>query len=223
MQESDLYQPLKVFLERQGYEVKGEVLNCDVVALRQSEPPVLIELKLTLNLTVLLQITDHFAISDRLYIGIPGSCAVLKNKKKRVIRLLRLLNVGLLTINFVGSNRYVEVLLDPGNYHPRPNRKRKERLLGEFAQRAGDPNSGGVTRQQGLMTAYRQRALAIAVHLQSHGPAKASAVAKQTGDLKARDILYRNVYGWFDSHGRGIYALSRKGMEELPAWITIQH
>jgi len=34
MKESDLYQPLKRFLELQGYDVKGEVQDCDVVAVR---------------------------------------------------------------------------------------------------------------------------------------------------------------------------------------------
>ena len=34
MAESDLYKPIKVFLEKQGYEVKGEVRGCDVVAVK---------------------------------------------------------------------------------------------------------------------------------------------------------------------------------------------
>ena len=34
MNESDLYLPLKRFLESQKYEVKGEVQGCDVLAIR---------------------------------------------------------------------------------------------------------------------------------------------------------------------------------------------
>lgn len=40
MKESDLYLPLKRFLESQNYEVKGEVENCEVVAVRGTESPV---------------------------------------------------------------------------------------------------------------------------------------------------------------------------------------
>ena len=46
MKESDLYLPLKRFLESQNYEVKGEVQDCDVVAVRGEEAPVVVELKL---------------------------------------------------------------------------------------------------------------------------------------------------------------------------------
>jgi len=39
--ESDLYPPLKRFLESQRYEVKGEVLDCDGVAVGTTSPGVL--------------------------------------------------------------------------------------------------------------------------------------------------------------------------------------
>ena len=47
MKEADLYLPLKRFLESQGYEVKGEVQDCDVLAVRGTEALVVVELKLT--------------------------------------------------------------------------------------------------------------------------------------------------------------------------------
>ena len=45
MREDALYPPVKAFLEAQGYAVKGEVNGCDVVAVRDQEPPVIVELK----------------------------------------------------------------------------------------------------------------------------------------------------------------------------------
>jgi hypothetical protein len=36
--ESTLYMPVKRFLEGLGFEVKGEICGCDLVALRQGEP-----------------------------------------------------------------------------------------------------------------------------------------------------------------------------------------
>jgi hypothetical protein len=41
-----LYLPVKAFLERQGYVVRGEVRGCDLVACRGNEEPVIVELKL---------------------------------------------------------------------------------------------------------------------------------------------------------------------------------
>jgi hypothetical protein len=68
------------------------------------------------------------------------------------------------------------------------------------------------------MTAYRQRALAIAWFLQKQGPTKASHVAMTLQDSKARDILYNDVYGWFDRVSRGVYELSPRGKQEIPLW-----
>ena len=95
-------------------------------------------------------------------------------------------------------------------------------LLGEFVRRVGDPNLGGASVRNGIMTAYRQRALEIALFLQTNGPSKASQVATAIGDPKARDILYRDVYGWFDRPSRGIYALSPRGVEGVPLWAVGQ-
>ena len=85
-------------------------------------------------------------------------------------------------------------------------------------RRVGDPNLGGSSVRKGIMTAYRQRALEIALFLQSNGPTKASLVAQSTRDPKARDILYRDVYGWFDRPSSGIYELSLVGKREIPLW-----
>ena len=60
MKESDLYLPLKRFLEGQGYEVKGEVLDCDVMAVRGDEEPLLVELKLSLNLSVCYKLLSAY-------------------------------------------------------------------------------------------------------------------------------------------------------------------
>jgi hypothetical protein len=55
--ESNLYLPVKRYLEKLGFEVKGEICGCDLVALRGDEPPIVVigELKLTFNLELLLQ------------------------------------------------------------------------------------------------------------------------------------------------------------------------
>ena len=42
MNETSLYAPVKRFLESLGFVVKGEIGGCDIVALREAEPPVVV-------------------------------------------------------------------------------------------------------------------------------------------------------------------------------------
>ncbi|NJN50479.1 MAG: hypothetical protein HC809_00435 [Gammaproteobacteria bacterium] len=218
MKESDLYPPLKRFLESQSYEVKGEVHDCDVLAVRGDEAPVVVELKLNLNLNVVLQAVDRLSLTPKVYIGVPRQCAVLKKRGKQITKLLRMLGLGLIAIHVNRGAGSALVLLDPGDYQPRKSKHRQERLLGEFHRRVGDPNLGGTSKRLGVMTVYRQRALEIAQHLEEHGPTKASVVAEAVQDAHARTLLYGNVYGWFERVSQGIYSLSPRGEEELPLW-----
>ena len=219
MKESDLYPPLKQFLESQGYGVKGEVQDCDVLAVREDEEPVIVELKLSLNLNVILQAVERLTLTGKVYIGVPRQCKNLSRQGKSIIKLLRMLGVGLIVIDLEQARVPVDVVLDPGDYRPRKSKPRQERLLGEFMQRVGDPNLGGAEKRKGIMTAYRQRALIIARFLQAQGPTKASTVAQMVEDPKARDILYRNVYGWFENASRGVYGLSPRGEQEISFWL----
>ena len=86
--------------------------------------------------------------------------------------------------------------------------------------RVGYPNAGGSTARRGIMTAYRQKALAIAEYLQEHGETKAAVIARSLAEPKTRTILYNNVYGWFNRLGKGVYALSPRGETEYSKWLT---
>jgi len=220
MQEVDLYPPLKHFLTQQGYEVKGEVQHCDVIAVRGDEPVVVVELKLSINMTVVLQAVDRLQISDTVYIGVPKGIGVLKKQRKQIVKLLRMLGLGLMVIDPAAALGSVDVLCDPGEYKPRQTKQRRHRLLGEFMHRVGDPNAGGSTVRRGIMTAYRQKALAIAEYLQEHGETKAAVIAQSLAEPKTRAILYNNVYGWFDRLGKGVYALSPRGKTEFSKWLA---
>jgi hypothetical protein len=215
MKESDLYLPLKTYLEAQNYEVKGEVGNCDVFAIRDDEPSLIVELKLSLNLTIILQAVERLSLSPNVYIGVPKKCSALKQKYRAIVKLLRMLGIGLITIDPSRQSGGVKVLLDPGEYKPRVSKIRQTRLLREFEKRVGDPNLGGSNTQQSVITAYRQSAVTIARLLENQGPTKASDVALQTNESKARDILYRDYYGWFEKVSRGVYGLSPRGEREI--------
>ena len=55
MREVELYPAVKAFLEAQGYDVKGEVDGCDLVAVRGDEPPVIAEMKAGFSLPLVFQ------------------------------------------------------------------------------------------------------------------------------------------------------------------------
>lgn len=215
--EADLYPPLKQFLEGQGYEVKGEVGHCDVVAVRGTEPPLVVELKLAFNLSVLLQVVERLSLTGTVYVGVPVATAVLAKRRKAVLKLLRMLGLGLIIID--PELGVVDVVLDPAEYKPRVVKQSQQRLLREFTKRVGDPNVGGQAMRSGMMTAYRQSALRIGRYLQQHGPSKAAAVAAALEEPKARDIMYRDVYGWFEPVARGVYQLSPQGGIAVQEWL----
>jgi hypothetical protein len=213
--ETNLYGPVKAFLEAAGYEVKGEIHGCDVVALRDGEQTAVIEMKLSLNLDVLLQAVDRLALTDLVYIAVPAAQKPSSRlRDRRMLKLLRLMGVGLLAI---GKGDRVEVLVEPGAYQPRKNRGRLRALLREHRARSGDPNTGGSTRRP-LLTAYRQNALACAAALARDEYCSVKDVRRAAEVETAGRILLRNVYGWFERAGRGRYRLSASGREALVAW-----
>ncbi len=217
MPEADLYVPIKGFLEAQGYQVKGEIGNCDVLAIRNDEGPVVVELKERLTLALILQAVDRLAVSNVVYVAFrvgKGQSASWRTRRKQVLGLLRRLGLGLLTVSSRGD---VVPVLDPGPYRPRGSARRRSQLLKEFALRVGDPETGGSASRKRL-TAYRQEALLCARELAETGPLKVSVLRDRTRVSRAGAILRANHYGWFERIKRGHYQLSPRGHRELDDW-----
>lgn len=213
MKETELYAPVKAFLQRQGYEVKGEVGACDVVGCRDGDDPVIVELKTTFSLSLFHQGIARMSITDDVYIAVPRKTGKPFVKAlKENITLARRLGLGLITVRL--SDKLVEVHADPGPYTPRKSKKRKGRLLKEFARRVGDPNDGGATRH-GLITAYRQDAIRCARFLAVHGASKGAKVAEWTEVPTATRLMRDNHYGWFEKVEKGVYALTNQGHKGL--------
>ncbi len=212
MAESELYTPVKRFLEAQGFSVKGEVRGADVVALREGEPPLLViaELKLGLSLELVLQAVDRLRTADEVWLAVPATRRG-RDRDRRAHALCRLLGIGLLAVTM--STGHVAVLAQPVPYRPRPNLPKRRLILREFARRQGDPNLGGITRRT-IVTAYRQQALVVAQALEA-GPARPRDLKAQAPEAGA--ILLRNYYGWFERVEKGVYALAPPGQAALRA------
>ena len=212
--ETSLYEPVKKFLEGCGFEAKGEIGGCDIVAVRDGSPAALVicELKLSFNLELVLQGVDRSAACDEVWLAVRASVRGRgREADPRVKKLCRLCGFGLLSVFSSGS---VEVLVEPVPWKPRHDTKRKSRLADEHRKRRGDPSAGGSTRSP-IMTAYRQQALVCAVAM--------IGTAQRPRDLKpaapdAPKILLNNVYGWFERVERGRYGLTDAGRQALVQW-----
>ena len=215
MAETDLYPPVKAYLEAQGYTVKGEVQGCDVVATRDNEPPVIIELKSAFSLALVLQGIRRLAITDHVYIAVPPLKGKSARQKIRDFTVLcRRIGLGLMLVRS-GLADNVDIVCDPVPYTPRKDTRKRARLLREFERRVGDPTAGGSSTHAPRMTAYRQDALRCAKYLATNGPSQAAMVAKDVLVPKARAIMYRDVYGWFERADKGIYQITPKGLAAL--------
>jgi hypothetical protein len=213
--ETDIYPPIKAFLEDQGYVVKSEVGAADVVAVRGDEPPVVVELKLGFSLALFHQCIARMKVTDDVYMAVarqPGKRFARAVKDNT--RMARRLGLGLITVRL--RDGLVEVHCDPGPYSPRKSAKRQAVLLREFARRQGDPNDGGQTRA-GLVTAYRQDAMKLAMYVFEIGASKGADVARETDVPRATAMMRDNHYGWFEKVEKGVYGISPSGAEAVQA------
>ena len=136
--ETDLYPPVKLFLEALGYEVKAEVNSCDVVAKKPDGSMVIIELKKGFNLDLLIQGVERLSLVGEVYIaaGFYGPIAkgsILNKRRRGILKLCKRLGLGLMIINlFTQKSTKVIVLLDPSPYDPRKNSFKAGQLKKEF-------------------------------------------------------------------------------------------
>ena len=138
MREHTLYPPVKAFLEAQGYAVKGEVDDCDLVAVRGDEPPVIVELKTSFSLPLVFQGIARQGLSDTVYLAVPPFSG-RTTRRKDALALCRRLGLGLLMVRLEPAS-VVEALLDPAPYRPR----RRNRSASDGC--CGSSSAGWATR-----------------------------------------------------------------------------
>lgn len=212
--ETDLYAPVKAHLEALGYEVKAEIGDADVMALRGDAPPVIVELKVGFSLVLLQQGIARQTLTDHVYLAVPrwrGKAAWKMFKGN--IALCKRLGLGVMSVNV--ADKTVQVHHDPKPFQPRKNSKRKTAALKEFTNRDGDPNLGG-SKRGGLVTSYRQDAEKCRTYLLQHGASKGQMVAKEAGVGRATRLMADNHYGWFVRVQTGIYDLTELGRTQTP-------
>lgn len=224
--ETELYQPIKQFLEKQEYVVRGEVGNCDLVAVRGDEEPIVVELKKTFNLPLLIQGIERQKHSVHVYLAVemPASERAPHGLKwSELVRVCRLLGLGLLTVRFYTRKApQVFIHCEPGPYAPRRNHKAGVRLIREFNGRSGDYNLGG-SSQRKIVTAYREKALQCAQLMLQHGPLSTKQLREMTGNMQVAGLLQKNAYQWFERVKIGVYQLTPEGERALQTYAHVIH
>lgn len=227
IKEIDLYQPIETHFTKQGFEVHGEVNDCDVVAVKDDKI-IIIELKKSLQLEVIIQAAKRQKLTPYVYIAIVEPKVSLKSRKKRDLRhLLRRLEVGLITVNFDQQVPSVTHILSPKPFHRersmQQSKRTRNKLRTEIAGRHKNMNVGG-SHQTEMMTAYREMCIFIACCLEQFGPMSAKQLKEIGTNEKTYSILYNNYYGWFTRESRGVYSLTEEGKREFGMYEEIaQH
>lgn len=213
--EVDLYKPIQNLLKKQGYEVRGEVKNCDIAAVKE-DSLVIVELKLNLNVDLLLQATKRQKLTDEVYVAIPRPKNFRSKRWNEVCQLVKRLELGLIVVSFTASRKRAEVVFEPTAFSGkvRKNNRKREAILKEVNGRSGDYNLGGSNKTK-IMTAYKESCIHIASLLEKHGPLSPKKLKELGTSEKTPSILTKNYYGWFDRVKRGTYVINKKGMEEL--------
>ena len=210
---TSLYDTVKTFLVARGFEVRGEILGCDIVAVREGEPSMLVicEPRMTLSLELLLQGVDRSRAADEVRLAVTATRRG-RDRDRRAHRPCRMLGFGMLAVD-TGKGK-VEVPVEPGPWRPRANLPRRRRLLGEHAARRGDPD------QEGVDPGRLRRALG---DVDPDHRAAAREGPKRPRDLrsvtpKVGRVLLRNVHGWFERVEPGPYRLAEAGEIALGRW-----
>lgn len=220
--ETDIYPPVKTWLEAQGWRVRGEVGKCDLAA-QKDGALIAVELKLRPSLALLAQAAERQRYADSVYVALPrfpgrGRSPGAAGLRRLLIRL----GIGLIIVTFLKTKTRVEVALHPQPADSsRPARrlpKRKAALIREIAGRDMDLTPGGTPGGRRRITAYRQRCVHLAVLLSELGPSSPAQLKRQGAHPDAGTILARNLYGWFDRVRRGVYRIhpaGEAGLKEL--------
>lgn len=215
IKETDLYEPLKIYLEHQGYKVSSEVKNCDLVA-RKDEEMIIVELKTGMSVALLIQAVYRKEITESVYVAIP--VPVGKDYPPQIggiKQVLRRLEVGLILVRFMKTKTKIEIALHPVPFTERMRHKRKQAILREIDGRYAEFNRAGSPTTTERISSYKQEAIRIVYFLTQLGTASPRELVQAGSGPRTQMILSGNIYGWFEKVERGVYTLSEPGRQSF--------
>jgi hypothetical protein len=212
MKESDMYDPIKNLLISQGFIVRGEVKGCDIAAVK-GEILWIVEMKLSANITLIYQAMERQAATENVFVAIPRPRKITDKNFRFLKKLLKKLDIGLITVALDSPLKQAEIILFPNEKRTKKENKKSESIKKEIFGRTTDSTGG--TNNKKINTAYRERCVRIACLLEAKGALSAKLLREYGCEKDANSILYGNFNGWFTKVKTGIYALSDTGKNYL--------
>lgn len=226
IKETDLYKPVKMWLESKGCTVKAEIHDLDVVGMMDCGAILAVELKRKLNLEVINQAVLRQKIADFTYIAVEHDFKAYDSKRfQDTLNTLRRLEIGLLTINFRAIEPEVYVILEAAPFDRSKSinsaKKAKARLIKEFHRRSGDYNNGGSSKTK-IMTGYREECLRITWLLKQNGILTTKEIRNLFPSCtKTTSLLNQNFFKWYERVSRGTYQITEQGEKALEEYAGI--
>ncbi|MFO7611853.1 MAG: DUF2161 family putative PD-(D/E)XK-type phosphodiesterase [Clostridia bacterium] len=225
MKETDLYLPVKEFLEMQGYSIRSEVRDADIAAVKDGRL-LIVELKAAINLKLLIQLVKRQRLTDSVYAAVPRPAYKRRFGKdfKDKAYLLRRLGIGLILVAMDAREPYAAVEFEPGDFDMKRSRAsssgRKALLLREIEGRSADFNTAGSVHSK-LVTSYRENSLRAAYEMRNKDAMTTTELRNAGCPPSITRILYDNHYGWFERTGRASYRISDSGKIALEEYKAI--
>ena len=174
----------------------------------------IVELKKAFNLKLVYQALERQSLTSEVFVAIPRPKKGQREKAwKDMLRLLKRLELGLLTVALDSPLKTVDVVLEPSDSMIRKNRRKKEQVQKELETRQIESNVGGMTRRK-VMTAFREKSIHLACLLEKEGQVS-TAYLRERGMEDSISLLSKNFYRWFQRVEKGVYTLSEEGKRAL--------
>ncbi len=211
--ETQLFEPVRRLLEKNGYTVKAEVMDCDIAAFKDNELLV-VEMKRQFNLKVVYQAMERRSLTDKVYIAVPRPKRYSDKNTRMMLKMLKELGIGLIAVGVEGAP-IAEFIAEPDKTKS-INYRKKKRLVKEAEGRNMDINIGGSTQRR-IITAYTEASVLALCHMEIYDTLNTAQLKKLGYPDKVRNAFNTNAYGWFEKVGRATYAMSEKGVCALDA------
>ncbi len=213
MKETDLFIPVKKLFLSQGFDVKAEVKDIDIIAYKK-DIMVGIELKTKIALKLIYQAIDRQKVLDQVYIAIPKDALYqTKSLYRNFTHLLKRLEVGLIVVEGENAEVIIEATPFDRNLSRSRYKKRKSQIDKEARLRKNHKNIGGTRGKK--ITRYKELVIDIGSYLMDHEKASPKAIKEDLNIEKTASILQKNYDGYFERVERGIYQLTEKGKRDI--------
>lgn len=205
----------KTMLAEMGYDVRSELMHVDLVGRDADGLFHAVELKKNFGLDVINQGLRSQTWAGLASIVVPAPNKNGHKKTQEWKRLCLRLDIGLYVVEGLSQGNEeatIRLIAPPKRIH---NGRIKKSLEKEFSGRSEDLNVGGSTGVV-LYTAYTEKACKIARYFLDqcltsgiNTALLSRNVAEKVGITATRtnNILYSNVFGWYQRGGRGCYSL----------------